>query len=542
MWGEWIQKTIQGFRIPASQISSVTPVGLVPARMEPVFLDRSELPAGGALNERLRKALEQSQFLLVLCSPNSVRSDYVGQEIQTFKEMHGWQRIIPVVIAGEVGSNDETLNAIRIELRGMMPCEGEQDRGGSLAVPRADQLPLFVDFRVRKAEPGQKKEFGPGWTDPRYYDHELKNEGKTSSRYRRTLVGKYAREHKNQKYKLLAALLGLKPRDLEDDSNAEELRRQRNAKRLALALAGVTLVLAVTAWVFYSKANHARADAERSVLMIGDAHENASRLVSDLLVNLKASLKTTDAESALEEAGRTVSEYLDASEPTGQDDDSRHMRSVVLNSRGYFARRQGDYTGAEKSYQESLALRRSLAASQPDNPLWQQSLALSLDNLGDLHAAKAQDRREKRADPGSEYIEALRFYRESLSIVETLADRRDARPAWRHELAVGYFKIGDVLFQDGNMDAALPVLLNGLSVAEKAAESDPEYAKWQADLGLYCLEIGQILGATGKDAEARKILKKGQAIFDRLRDRKHLTSDYAKRLEEIETSLKDLAP
>src|SRR5260370_28820665 len=85
MWGEWIQKTVEDFRIPATQPARAKPMGSDPNRIGPVFLDRSELPAGGVLVERLREALEQSKFLLVLCSPNSVNSDYVGEEIQPFK-------------------------------------------------------------------------------------------------------------------------------------------------------------------------------------------------------------------------------------------------------------------------------------------------------------------------------------------------------------------------------------------------------------------------------------------------------------------------
>lgn len=320
--------------------------------------------------------------------------------------------------------------------------------------------------------------------------------------------------------------------------------------RVGSSITGILLALGLSAGCWYihairlerDRANRARNEAERSLLMIGDAYENASQMMSDLLVNLRTALKTTDADSALAAAGRTVNEYLNETEPTGKDDDGRHMQSVVLNSRGYLALRQSDFTGAEKAYRESLALRRSLAAARVDDPLLQHNVAIDFDNLGDLHAAKAQDLRSKGLDPGAEYIEALRYYRESLGIVVALANRRDARPVWMHDLSVGYFKIGDIHFQDGDTVTSLDVLQKGLPVAEKVAASDPEYSKWQAHLGLYCLEIGRILALSGKADDARGILLKGQGIFNRLRDRKRLREHYAKWLVEIEAVLRDLSP
>ncbi|MEO6784626.1 MAG: protein kinase [Chthoniobacteraceae bacterium] len=289
------------------------------------------------------------------------------------------------------------------------------------------------------------------------------------------------------------------------------------------------------------RAVSALANAERSLLMIGDAHEDASRLVSDLLANLQINLASTGPAFALEKARQTVRDYFDENEPTKQDDDSRHMRSVVLNSRGHFALSQKDFPDAEKSFAEAMALRRSLAAEHPDNPLWQHNLAISLDNLGDMHAARAKVLEEKREKPEPEYIRALTHYRESLAVIKPLAEREDARPVWRHDLAVGYFKVGDALYRTGDREAALVELRKGFDVAVKVAESDPEYAKWQATLGVYCLDIGQILASFGKDEEAREILKKGQAVFVRLRERKALSSNYAAELNQIETALREVS-
>ena len=200
---------------------------------------------------------------------------------------------------------------------------------------------------------------------------------------------------------------------------------------------------------------------------------------------------------------------------------------------------QGDFSGAEKFFAESLALRRTLAQNRPENPLWQHNLGVSLDNLGDVHVRKAQALRGKQQDSAPKYATALQNYRESFAIIRPLADRADASPVWRHDLAIGHFKVADVILAGGDRESALAELRKGFEVARKVAESDPEYAKWQATLGLYCLKTGQILLTFGKDEEAMEILKKGRGVFNALRDRKRLTATYARFLEGIEAELKD---
>ena len=344
---------------------------------------------------------------------------------------------------------------------------------------------------------------------------------------------------------------------------------KRNKALAGLAAAAVVIIAAVVAVAFQQvgrerddailarnraafqkqRAETALANAERSLLMIGDAHESASRLVSDVLVNFRLSIKRATPEIALDNARQTVREYFDGIEPTKTDEDSLHTRSVVLNSRGHFALSQDDFSGAEKLFSESLALRRTLATNHPENPLWQHNLGVSLDNLGDVHVRIAEDQRQKRQDPTPEYDRALVNYRESLAIIRPLAERPDASPVWRHDLAVGHFKVADVILArgdspggdltGGSREKALEELRKGFEIARKVAESDPEYARWQATLGLYCFKTGQILRTFGKDDEALDTLKRGLAIFNALRDRKRLTATYAQFLTAIATELKD---
>lgn len=71
-----------------------------------VFRDRDELTSG-ELNEEIRKKLDESKYLVVVCSPQSAVSKYVGQEIEYFRSTGREKQIIPFIIKGTPHSEKE---------------------------------------------------------------------------------------------------------------------------------------------------------------------------------------------------------------------------------------------------------------------------------------------------------------------------------------------------------------------------------------------------------------------------------------------------
>ena len=67
-----------------------------------VFRDREELAARD-LSASIEEALETSRYLIVICSKRTPLSEWCQREIETFKSLHGSERIIPVLIEGEPG-------------------------------------------------------------------------------------------------------------------------------------------------------------------------------------------------------------------------------------------------------------------------------------------------------------------------------------------------------------------------------------------------------------------------------------------------------
>ena len=79
-----------------------------------VFRDVQDL-VGNDLTNEIKRAIQNSECLIVICSPNARRSQWVGKEIEEFSKFHGTDKngkykIFPVLLWGrpntEVTSND----------------------------------------------------------------------------------------------------------------------------------------------------------------------------------------------------------------------------------------------------------------------------------------------------------------------------------------------------------------------------------------------------------------------------------------------------
>ncbi|HEX2764897.1 MAG TPA: toll/interleukin-1 receptor domain-containing protein [Allosphingosinicella sp.] len=98
-----LHRRLEAYRIPARLVGAEGEHGPVPARLSPIFRDREELPAAGDLSEKVRAALAASEHLIVICSPDSAASPWVGREIALFRELHPGRPILAAIVAGEPG-------------------------------------------------------------------------------------------------------------------------------------------------------------------------------------------------------------------------------------------------------------------------------------------------------------------------------------------------------------------------------------------------------------------------------------------------------
>lgn len=91
---KWLQRRLEGFRLP-TEIHNDIDAGS--RYLRPVFRDQSDLNTG-ILGEELRKHLEESKYLILICSKHSAQSQWVSDEAEAFVEMGRLDHIIPVII------------------------------------------------------------------------------------------------------------------------------------------------------------------------------------------------------------------------------------------------------------------------------------------------------------------------------------------------------------------------------------------------------------------------------------------------------------
>ena len=99
--GDQLFKRLDGYRPPKALRGHETPFGPVPARLYPVFRDREELTSSPDLPAHIENALDASDHLVVLCSPDAAASRWVNEEVATFRRLGKGDRIHPVLTAGE---------------------------------------------------------------------------------------------------------------------------------------------------------------------------------------------------------------------------------------------------------------------------------------------------------------------------------------------------------------------------------------------------------------------------------------------------------
>ena len=214
----WLHRRLEGYRIPKGIAASRKN-----RRIGKLFRDRVELASSHDLGGDIRRALDASDALILLCSPRAAKSPYVAEEIRRFKETGKGERILAAIVDGEPHAAGKPGR-----------------RADEECFPRALLYRLGPDGAIGdEPEPAE-----PIAADVR--------------------TGRDGRE--NGALKIIAGLLGAGLDDLvQREKQAERARRRR-----ANVIAGVMTVLALGAaggggfaWWAQGEANRQREEAER---------------------------------------------------------------------------------------------------------------------------------------------------------------------------------------------------------------------------------------------------------------------------------------
>lgn len=95
-WAKWLHKKLEYCHIP-TELCKKHPS--LPKKIRPVFWYKQDL-SGTKLRKALHSELNESKYLIVICSPESANAFWVNDEVQTFIAQGKGDKIIPFIVSG----------------------------------------------------------------------------------------------------------------------------------------------------------------------------------------------------------------------------------------------------------------------------------------------------------------------------------------------------------------------------------------------------------------------------------------------------------
>jgi tetratricopeptide (TPR) repeat protein len=554
-WSEWLHSSLEHTRIDNDLIGRVTSAGRVPPSLRPIFRDREDFPAGASLDKQTVAALEASQFLVVLCSPDAARSYHVNEEVRHFKALGGAERIIPVIVGGEPGGQDSECfpPALRFKIgpNGLLTDEREE--------------PIAADARADKDGRELAKQKVVAGLIGVSLDEVRKRHQRARRRTLRrrilasaiaatvlaTITGYFlwqAREHttlieeqrkrESEQKKQLADLRALVEKLINigrahaapgsEEAVVEAVNAAANgaAKGDARLARAMELLQAGQIEAAEKLFRSVAEEKERAASAIGKEAAAAYR-------NLGAIAGLADPMRAREAYARAIeldpadrealywSGYLrllagDANTAEQQLRKLLQIAVLAADERGVYRAhlRLGDIligrdnaNAAREQFDRAHEIANLNATRHPSDAEWQRDLAVAESKIGDILYGQG--------DLGS----ALLYYRRSLAIADRFASTDTRNTSWQYLRSVGHERVAEVLFAQGDLAGALKEYEAKRAIIASLVEHDRRNASWLRDLAIAYEKIGSVLKAQGRLAEAHAAYQNDLLITEELAKR-----------------------
>ena len=460
-----------------------------------LFRDDTSLTATPHLWPSIEKALGQSQFLILMASPEAAASRWVNQELGWWLEHKSADTVLIALTAGELEWDSKAGDFRASEAMPLPP---------ALRGKFTDE-PLWIDLRPYRGAASPR--------DAHFTDLAASIAAALHGRAKEDLLSQEVRQQRRalrlagSAVALLVVLLGLA------GWQWNVARTQRDLAEHNLALATETANNLV-----FSLAQKFR-NSGLPVALVGDILARARQLQDQLtssgeispdlrhsqaaaLVETAVTLMDSgDAKSALaaERQAHDIFQALLASAPQN----TLYRRDVAVSDFqiGYMLfLMQGDLASALASYQDGQAIIVSLAREQPINTDWQRSLAAFDERIGGVFKAQG------------DIAGALTSYRNALAISTALATKDPSNTLWQRDVAITNVAIGDVLTIEGDLGGALDSYRNALSISTLLAHNEADSTLWQTDMAGEDDKIGQTLSVRGDLPGALTAYRDGLAI------------------------------
>ncbi|MCQ2516982.1 MAG: toll/interleukin-1 receptor domain-containing protein [Saccharofermentans sp.] len=230
---ENLHKQLENFKLPKN-VNATLENGHT--KIERVFRDEDELPIASSLEDAIVNALQNSEWLIVICSPRILESAWCRLEISTFIRLHGRDHVLAVLVEGEP---DE---AIPEEL-----LYEEVTTYNALGVPETTKRrvePLACDIRDKSTK-------------------------------------KMIKNLQSQKLRLLAQMFNLNYDDLRQRHREKAMRRRLKLVSIAAAVLLVIFLISavglIAVYLQNQKINEQNIKLEEQAMLIADQNTNLLR-------------------------------------------------------------------------------------------------------------------------------------------------------------------------------------------------------------------------------------------------------------------------
>ena len=463
-WARWLHRSLERYRVPKHIVKAA---GLPSARLKPIFLDRDELGSSGSLSDSIRRALAESEALIVICSPTAAGSKWVNQEVEEYQQLFGGANIFCCVVEGAApGVFPPAL------LRDGEPLAADLTPGGD--GKRAGFTKLVAGL------------LGVGFDDLRRRELQLRNR-KLAAITVASILGMAVTTGLG-----ISALIA---REQAEQARLEAEQRREQAEDLLAFMVGdlresleplgrLDLLDRVGDKAMdYFESVEANAIGDRSLTL-------QSRVLTQIGEIRMSQYQYEQASRAFEQAYRHVEPLVLRNPDNGE---MLFQRSQAEFWTGYMRWRTGDLDGAQQWLQRYYDSSLELTVLDPTRDDWLQEVAWGHHNLGVL-AVDQQDLARARLLFGNE-----------LDVWKDLLERSPGTAEARENIADAYSWLGRVSENDGNLQEALFNYSESARYRAELLAASPDHAdrkQWFIVASVFTAGIRAIMGQTDEAAAA----------------------------------------
>jgi len=448
-WSTWIQRALEGYRVPKRLVGSKGEFGPVPQRLTPVFRDREDLPSASDLTAKVKEALESSDSLIVICSPAAARSKWVNEEIRQFRSLGRGDRILALIVDGDPQPDDPEQQCF--------PQALTVNADGSVCEPLAADARKWADGKLLA-----KLKIVAGVLGIRL--DELRRRNMQRSRRNWTLVGVFA----------LAMVLLTATLVVTTLSSQRAARMQRTNTEELLS---------------YMFGNLKRLDPIVGLEVLDREDEVHQSYVQTLGLGQMDNVQLVEKGMALRELGMDDHARGHLDDAVGHFSESRaafvelHQREGSTQQAlfelgqaefwvGYMYFDKGELDEAEERFTRYGAISRRLVDAYPNDAAMVMELAYTLTNLG------AVERR--RSNPDSD--KALRLTQSALQYNQIALVLDPGNDSYRKDLAAKLAFMADAWLETCDLGKAIDFRQQNVEIVREFFEKSPGDTYWITEL------------------------------------------------------------